>query len=154
MVKDDGLFLKSDSTFVYSGHRLRPMSDRSKWDPCWYPKVVRAWKVLADEYVRTKTTPTPPQASRTHRHDHAGQSNMAPAPKEEGHPETLWKERRTIFKQVPIRQDSDERIWCEFDRLSGQPIEFDDYDSDEDEYDVEDLICLHCGIMHSPFGDD
>lgn len=154
MLKDDGLFLKSDSSFIYSGNRLRPMSDRSKWDKYWEPKVVRAWKVLADEYARTKPTPSPAQASRAHRHDHAGQTNMPAAPKEEGHPKSLWKERRTIFKRVPIRQDSEDRIWCEFDRLSGQPIEYDDYDSEEDEYDVEDLICLHCGVMHSPFGDD
>lgn len=154
MVKDDGLVLKGDSAFVYSGNRLRPMSDRSRWNPCWYPKVVRAWKVLADEYARTKATPTPPQPSRAHRHDHAGLYTMPPAPKEEGHPESPWKERRTLFKRVPVRQDSDVRVWVEFDRLSGQPIDDDEYDPDEDEYDVEDLICLHCGVMHSPFGDD
>lgn len=154
MVKDDGLYLKSDSTFVYSGNRLRSMSSKPRWDPSWYPKVVRAWKVLADEYACTKTSPSPPQNSRAHWHDHAGQSGMPAAPKEEGHPESLWRKRRTIFKQVPIIQDSDNRVWVEFDRLSGQPIEPNDYDSDSDEYDVEDLICLHCGIMHSPFGED
>lgn len=154
MVKDDGLFLKADSTFVYTGNRLRPMSDRSRWDPCWYPKVVRAWKALAEEYASSRKTGTPGQPSRGHRHGHAGQSTMPPAPKEEGHPVSRWKRRRTIFKRAPVRQDSEERVWHEFDRLSGRPIDFDDYDSDEDEYDAEELICLHCGVMHSPYGDD
>jgi hypothetical protein len=155
MVKDEGLVLRGDSAFVFSGNRLRSMSDRSRWGPCWYPKVVRAWKALAEEYARTKTTTSPtPHPPRGHRHDHADPCTMPPAPKEEGHPESLWKERRTIFKRVPIMQDGDERVWMEFDRLSGLPIDNDEYDPDEDEYDVEDLICLHCGVMHSPFGDD
>ncbi|GAB1319208.1 Transposase [Madurella fahalii] len=154
MVKDDGLVLKGDSSFVYSGNRLRSMSDGQRWSPCWYPKVVRAWKVLADEYARAKTTSTAPQPSRAHRHEHAGSYTMPPAPKEEGHPESLWMERRTLFKRVPISQNSETREWIEFDRLSGQSIDGDMYDPDEDEYDVEDLICLHCGVMHSPFGDD
>ncbi|KAL2259823.1 hypothetical protein VTK26DRAFT_6364 [Humicola hyalothermophila] len=154
MVKDDGLLLKADSTYVFSGNRLRSMADRQRWDPCWYPRVIRAWKVLAEEYARSKKHAVSSPGHRAHPHDHGGQRCMPPAPKEEGHPESLWKERRTIFKRVPVRQDSDERIWCEFDRLSGHPIEFDEYDSEDDEYDVDDLICDHCGVMHSPYGDD
>ena len=152
MVKDDGLLLKADSAYVFSGNRLRSMADRPRWDPCWYPRVIRAWKVLAEEYARSNKHATP--AHRIHQHDHGGQPSMPPAPKEEGHPESQWKARRTVFKRVPTRQDGDERIWCEFDRLSGQPIEFDEYDEADDEFDVDDLICDHCGVMHSPYGDE
>jgi len=155
MIKDDGLLLKADSTYVFSGGRLRLMSERSRWNPTWYPKVVRAWKVLAEEYMRAKKkSGSTPASVRLHRHGHGVHVQMPPAPKEEGHPKSIWRERRTLFKRVPVRQDSDERVWCEFDRLSGEPIDAEEYDSDLDEYDVDILVCLHCGIMHSPYSDD
>ncbi|KAL2153484.1 hypothetical protein VTH82DRAFT_4639 [Thermothelomyces myriococcoides] len=154
MVKDDGLLLRSDASFVYSGNQLRPMAQRSRrWMPEWVPKVVRSWRALADEYARSKgKTASPESFHPHHRHGHV-HHRMPPAPKEEGHPKSLWKARRTIFKRIPVEQDEDYRVWAEFDRLTGLPIEPDEYDSEEDEYDVSDLVCPHCDVMHSPFGD-
>ncbi|KAL2015661.1 hypothetical protein VTK56DRAFT_5060 [Thermocarpiscus australiensis] len=149
MVKDDGLLLKSDSTFVYSGNRLRTMSDRLRWDSCWDPKVVRAWKVVAQEHARKNNL----QPSRSHHHGHTG-SIMPPAPEEEGHPESRWKERPTIFKRVPLSQTSEARVWREFDRLTGQPISHLKYDPDKDKLDLDPFLCTHCGLMHSPLWDD
>ncbi|KAK4033817.1 hypothetical protein C8A01DRAFT_39703 [Parachaetomium inaequale] len=153
MIKDDGLLLKSDSTFVFSGSQLRPMSSRPKWMPSWEPKVIRSWKALAAEYARSKGRSPSQPAHGHHRHAHAGHHNMPPAPKEEGHPESLWKERRTMFKRVPIEQDDDERVWAEFDRLTGREIEPEEYDSEDDEYDISDLVCPSCDVMHAPSGE-
>ena len=155
MVRNDGLLLKSDSSFVLTGKQLRSMEARDTWEPVWIPKVVRSWKALADEYQSAKgkkpATQAPP-AAHGHHHSHAGNSKMPHAPKEEGHPESLWKVRRTMFKRVPLAQDEDERLWTEFDRLTGQPLCDDEYDSEEDNYDIEDLICPHCDVMHAPSG--
>jgi hypothetical protein len=152
MVKDDGLLLKSDSTFVYSGKQLRPMEGRETWEPLWLPKVIRSWKVLAEEYARSKGKKTNPPPTHGHRHPHATHHNMPPAPAEEGHPDSLWEKRRTIFKMAPIAQDDEDRFWTEFDRLTGQPLEDDEYDSEEDDYDPSDLICPNCDVMHGPSG--
>ncbi|KAG7287590.1 hypothetical protein NEMBOFW57_007102 [Staphylotrichum longicolle] len=152
MVKNDGLLLKSDSAFVFTGKQLRSMVSRDTWEPMWMPRVVRSWKFLADEYARSQGKKPNSPAAHPHRHTHAAQSRMPPAPLEEGHPESLWKQRRTVWKRVPISQEDEERIWTEFDRLSGQPLCEDEYDSDEDEYDVTDLICPHCDVMHAPSG--
>ncbi|AEO66583.1 uncharacterized protein THITE_2114756 [Thermothielavioides terrestris NRRL 8126] len=149
MVKDDGLRLTADSVFVYCRNHLRRLSGW-RWDPTWYPKVIRGWKLLADEHARTTDKTTAPQRSHAHHDEHAGPPRMPPAPKEEGHPETQWKKRRTIFKRVPIAIDDETRTWCEFDRLTGRPIPDDAYDSEDDDYDISDLICPGCGIMHGP----
>ncbi|KAL2143621.1 hypothetical protein VTI28DRAFT_10206 [Corynascus sepedonium] len=151
MIKDDGLLLRSDAAFVYSGKQLRPMAQRAKrWMPEWDAKVIRSWRALADEYARSKgRTPATEPSHPHHRHGH-GHHRMPPAPQEEGHPKSLWKARRTLFKRVPVEQGEDDRVWVEFDRLTGLPIEPEEYDSDEDEYDVSDLICPHCDVMHSP----
>jgi hypothetical protein len=154
MVKDDGLLLKSDATFVLSGSQLRPMAGKDRWIPSWIPKVVRSWRALADEYAlaKGKSSTAHSHAPHVHRFGH-GHHRMPPAPKEEGHPESLWQERRTIWKYTPLEQDCDERIWMEFDRLTGHPLEPDEYDSEEDEYDVSDLVCPHCDVIHAPSGD-
>ncbi|KAK3306780.1 uncharacterized protein B0T15DRAFT_152532 [Chaetomium strumarium] len=153
MVKDDGVRLDSDPVFVYCRNQLRPLAGRKRWDSLWYPRVIRAWKFLADEHARTKDKPASPQRPRGHRDGHAGSYRMPPAPAEEGHPVSQWKRRRTIWKRVPMSQESGERIWNEFDRLTGLPIDNDNYDSDEDEYDISEFICPGCGIMHGPPGD-
>jgi hypothetical protein len=154
MIKDEGLLLKSDATYVYSGNQLRQMSNRAKWMPSWEAKVVRSWKVLADEYARSKSKPSVPQPSHPHhRHSHAGHHRMPPAPKEEGHPESPWKARRTLFKRIPIEQDCDDRVWAEFDRLTGREIDPAEYDIEDDEYDISDLVCPHCDVMHPPSGE-
>ncbi|KAK3294521.1 uncharacterized protein B0H64DRAFT_400910 [Chaetomium fimeti] len=154
MIKDEGLLLKSDATYVYSGNQLRQMSNRAKWMPSWEAKVVRSWKVLADEYARSKSKPSVPQPSHPHHcHSHAGHHRMPPAPKEEGHPESPWKARRTLFKRIPIEQDCDDRVWAEFDRLTGREIDPAEYDIEDDEYDISDLVCPHCDVMHPPSGE-
>ncbi|EAQ87761.1 hypothetical protein CHGG_04380 [Chaetomium globosum CBS 148.51] len=162
MVKDEGLVLKSDATYVYSGNQLRQIEkppkgqrlNRWSWMTSWDPKVVRSWKALADEYARSKNKPAAPQPSHAHhRHSHAGHHRMPPAPKEEGHPESPWKERRTLFKRVPRHKHSGERIWVEFDRLTGLEIDPLDYDEEDDEYDISDLVCPHCDVMHPPSGE-
>lgn len=157
MIKDEGLLLKSDATYVYTGNQLREIAMRtnhSKWRLLWDAKVVRSWKVLADEYARSKNkSPVPQPAHPHHRHSHGGHHRMPPAPKEEGHPESPWKERRTLFKRIPIKRNSDERVWGEFDRLTGLEIGPEEYDEEEDEYDISDLVCPHCDVMHPPSGE-
>jgi hypothetical protein len=154
MLKDEGLLLKSDATYVYSGNQLRLMANRAKWMPSWEAKVVRSWKVLADEYARSKSKSSASQPSHLHhRHGHAGHHRMPPAPKEEGHPESPWKARRTLFKRIPIEQDCDDRVWAEFDRLTGREIDPAEYDVEDDEYDISDLVCPHCDVMHPPSGE-
>lgn len=156
MVKDDGLLLKNNSTFVYSRYLRRfSKADKTKWSM----RAVRAWKVLADEYIRnSKKTGNPGHHHHHHHHTHRdgpGATAMPSAPKEDGAPPTVWKHRRTLWKRVPINRESEEREWVEFDRTTGFRVPEDHYgDEDKDTYDEDDLVCTHCGVIHSPYDED
>ncbi|KAK3905640.1 hypothetical protein C8A05DRAFT_30523 [Staphylotrichum tortipilum] len=152
MIRNDGLFLKSDSAFVYSGSQLRSMVTRDNWQPAWITKVVRSWKALADEYTRSSTK-KPVPILHSHRAAHGGNHKMPPVAKEDGHPESIWKARRTLWKRAPRSQLSEKREWVEFDRLTGQPLTGRPYNAEKDTYDVTDLICPHCDVMHAPTHD-
>lgn len=175
LVKDDGLLLKADSTFVLT-NRLRKTPNKH---PEWKPRVVRAWKALAEEYLRSKGDKKDNNNNNNHNHNnndfdidlgngfaiahighhhhfmHHNQSSLPPVPAEEGAPESHWKERRTLWKKVPVSRDEEEREWIEFDRTNGQPINPNDYeDDDTDVYDVDELVCHHCGVIHSPHDEE
>lgn len=74
---------------------------------------------------------------------------MPPAPDETGHPVSTFHKRQTVWKKVPISQDdTDTRIWVEFDRTSGYPIaELDLHDADDT--DDQDSVCSRCGEVHA-----
>ncbi|KAK4172159.1 hypothetical protein QBC36DRAFT_80093 [Triangularia setosa] len=154
MVRDDGLFLKSDSTFVLS-NRLRKQSDAD-----WDARAIRAWKVLAEEYMKSKKKKKVSSSlsiggGHHGHHSHSGLVKIQAVPEEEGAPETMWQERRTLWKRVPLSRDSDERKWVEFDRTTGAPIPANEYmDPVTDSYDPDELVCHHCQMMHSPYDDD
>ncbi|KAL2267121.1 hypothetical protein VTJ83DRAFT_4398 [Remersonia thermophila] len=148
MVKDDGILTLSDSAFVYTGNTLRSMESSPHWRPEWLPKLVRSWKGLAQEYIRDhKAKGLPPPGRLGHHHP-----GLPPAPVEEGHPKTQWKERRTLWKRCLITQDTDAeyREWLEFDRLTGLPIK-EQYEAMADYYDPEDLLCPDCDILHGDY---
>lgn len=153
MVRDDGLFLKSDSTYV-SSNRVRKQSDGD-----WEPRAVRAWKVLAEEYLQSKKktngSSLPMGGGHHGHHSHHGTVKIPAVPAEEGQPETTWQNRRTLWKRVPVSRDSEERVWAEFDRTTGTIILSEEYENpDMDTYDPEELVCHHCQMMHSPYDDD
>ncbi|KAK0744826.1 hypothetical protein B0T21DRAFT_407902 [Apiosordaria backusii] len=152
LVRDDGLLLKSDSTYVLS-NRLRKQSDVS-----WEPRAIRAWKVLADEYLksqkRKKSSSLSIGAHHGH-HTHTGSVKIPAVPEEEGAPERKWQVRRTLWKRVPLTRDSGERKWVEFDRTTGSPIPAEEYgDPETDIYDPDELVCHHCQMIHSPYDED
>jgi hypothetical protein len=148
MVKDDGLLMESDSTYVFTGNVMRSMQWVANWDAVWRPTVVRSWKVLVDEYLASKGKP--PVRPRRHGHLHF---RMPPAPQEEGHPESKWKKRRTVWKRVLKTQNVDPgdetREWAEFDRLTGEPI-YKKWSESKDKYDPEELKCSICDSLHGP----
>ncbi|KAK0665607.1 hypothetical protein QBC41DRAFT_11599 [Cercophora samala] len=153
MVRDDGLFLKTDSSYVLS-NRLRKQPDVE-----WEPRAIRAWKVLAEEYLQSKKKKKASSLSNSGghhgHHSHHGSVKIAAVPTEEGAPETTWRERRTLWKRVPVSRDSEERTWVEFDRTTGTAIPREEYaDPDTDSYDPDELVCHHCQMMHSPYDDD
>ncbi|KAK3987561.1 hypothetical protein QBC44DRAFT_117504 [Cladorrhinum sp. PSN332] len=154
MVKDDGLLLKNAATFVHGSRGLRRFA-KSDTDE-WKMRVVRAWRVLAKEYAdaqKKNGNPAPLAHHLSHREQHA--IALSPAPKEEGAPPTVWKSRRTLWKRVPMNRECEEREWVEFDRTSGFRIPEDQYgDDDYDVYDEDELVCHHCGVMHSPYEED
>ncbi|KAK4188769.1 hypothetical protein QBC35DRAFT_185539 [Podospora australis] len=174
LVKDDGLLLKADSTYVLT-NTLRRKSPNKSLE--WQPRVVRAWKALAEEYLRQKAEKKDEandgannnsanssfalglhvMAHHHHGGHHSGLTPIPPVPVEEGAPKSQWKERRTLWKRVPVSRDArdEDRRWVEFDRTTGQPIDPDEYDDeDADTYDMDDLVCHHCGVMHSPYEED
>lgn len=130
MVKDDGLFLCHAPSYVQQKKYLKPLGGYEG-----LARVVRAWRKLARE-----------------RQEAAGQVsliNVPSVPEEQGHPKSVWKKRKTVWKRVPIARDSEERDWVEFDRNTGEPVEdvLDDYDSDDD----SDAICPNCGVVHGHY---
>ncbi|KAK4199985.1 hypothetical protein QBC40DRAFT_77042 [Triangularia verruculosa] len=154
LVKDDGLFLKAEPTYIFS-NRLRKQSDIH-----WEMRAIRAWKVLADEYLKSqkkkKGSSTAAAVGHHNHHSHNGPVKIPAVPEEEGAPETQWKERRTLWKRVPVSRDAvDEREWVEFDRTTGAPIPANEYgDPATDSYDPDELVCHHCQMMHSPYDDE
>ncbi|KAK3390073.1 hypothetical protein B0H63DRAFT_106792 [Podospora didyma] len=167
LVKDDGLFLKSKPAIVQAGTQVRHMGD------CRLePSAVQTWKVLAKEVVAAKKAARAKDDDsdldldsdsdsdsdfdsdtvdpRIHHPGHHDLPDMPPAPEEEGHPESDWKSRRTIWKRVPVSRDSEERKWVEFDRILGIPLNKTPYSEEDDHYDPKDLVCDGCGCMHAP----
>ncbi|KAK4169966.1 hypothetical protein QBC43DRAFT_39715 [Cladorrhinum sp. PSN259] len=155
MIKDDGLFLKHKTAFSLNARSLRRVTKSDTEE--WRMRVVRAWKVLAKEYAETqkKEGNTAPLIHHMAHRDHHHSINLPAAPKEEGAPPTVWKARRTLWKRVPVNRESEEREWVEFDRTTGTRIAAKEYDDDElDSYDEDELVCHHCGVMHSPYEED
>lgn len=153
MVKDDGLLLTCLDTFVTSRNYLRACEDSVPT-----AMAVRTWKEVAREWDQDHISNWESLAGyESHQeYDHHFHNRvhdipvMPPATKEEGHPESEWKERKTIWKRIPMTRDSHEREWVEFDRIYGTPVG--QYSADRDVEDVEELICKVCGIMHDPSG--
>ena len=153
MIKDDGLLLKSHDTFVMSSANLRTIIDGNV-----VAKAIRTWKPMAIEWNEMLGEDMDEDAPFGHHdhHDHHYHHNVAdlpsmpPAPPEEGHPESLWKQRRTIWKRVPVSRDSKQRKWMEFDRILGEKMS--EYRQARDVDDIMDLICDRCGLVHDPLG--
>ncbi|EOO01156.1 hypothetical protein UCRPA7_3372 [Phaeoacremonium minimum UCRPA7] len=163
MVKDDGLFLDGNPAFIQLKTSLKPLSG---YGLC--AKVVRAYRKLAKEKMEkdkenaqngqaSDFDPTQTFANLSmnpgHSH-HAHLPDLPSVPEEEGHPVSVWKKKKTVWKRVPESRDSNVRKWIEFDRNSGYPIEdvLDFYDDDSDDEDA--FLCPKCGEVHSPFDPD
>lgn len=165
MVKDDGLFLDGNPTFVQlksGGLKVLPSGEHYQY--C--AKVVRSWRKLARE-LREITAADGGQSSTNSQpgtqasapgtavptpFPHTCLPELPSAPEEEGHPVSRRKRKRTIWKRVPINRASEERRWVEFDRRCGYPIEdlVDMWGSDDedDEEDDGSIICAKCGEIH------
>ncbi|KAK4442975.1 hypothetical protein QBC34DRAFT_417875 [Podospora aff. communis PSN243] len=142
LVRDDGLIMKSTDTFISDYSTLTRMTDR----PLDF-RVVRAWKPLADEIERQF-------GDSDHDHDHGHQHHhpdVSPAPPAVGHPESIFTEKKTIWRRVPKSRDAarHERTWIEFSRTFGLPVDPEDEDFDESFL----LFCEGCGEVHEPMSD-
>ncbi|KAM7200815.1 hypothetical protein V8F33_003746 [Rhypophila sp. PSN 637] len=152
MVKDDGLLLKCKAAFIAKTNHLSARADCAPT-----AQVVRSWKPLAKEWGEYFPDDFDEDEWDFHDyHDHHHHHPigdlpvMPPAPEEEGHPESAWLERRTIWKRVPESRDSAERKWVEFGRVMGTPVG--PYSEARDVDDEGELVCPTCGIMHDPAG--
>ncbi|KAK3688273.1 hypothetical protein B0T22DRAFT_439830 [Podospora appendiculata] len=152
MVKDDGLMIKANDTFVYAANMLRPIQDCEVSS-----RVMRSWVRLAKEY----TSENGENSSSMEDHidhmvphwppgPHHGHPQTEPAPLEEGHPESCWERRRTMWKRVPVTRDSKEREWVEFDRVMGGPMSHWTRTELNDIDDIDSLVCDGCGEIHDP----
>ncbi|KUI55961.1 hypothetical protein VP1G_03237 [Cytospora mali] len=127
MVKDDGLFVCHEASYVQQMKSLKPLrGDKGR------PRVVRAWRRLARDR----------QASL----GQVSLSSFPVVPEETGHPDSNWRKRKTIWKRVPVTRDSVKREWYEFDRNTGEPVWDLNYSSDE-----SDAICPNCGVVHGQY---
>jgi len=142
VVKDDGLVIKAHDTYIQSSGILKLQPD------CMLQaKVVRAWKHLASEKLEQEGAALP---SSNHHHNHHD-ATIPPVKAESGHPDSLWRHRRTVWKRIPLTRDSDQRTWAEFSRTWGNMLE--DYVEEQDKDDSDDIICEECGEVHDPFSD-
>ncbi|OTA95330.1 hypothetical protein M434DRAFT_9922 [Hypoxylon sp. CO27-5] len=140
LLKDEGLLIDHAPTMVALKNCIRPLGcDAIK---CNYSsKVVRAMRTVVGHNHHDDI------------HAHVFGIDCPPAPKDEGEPPySIYHSCRTIWKKVPVRlDDSDERKWELFDRMSGLP-----WDDVEDEVtmldffgdDDEALVCDNCGEIH------
>jgi hypothetical protein len=131
--------MKSTETFIADSSTLTRMKDC----PLDH-RVIRAWKHLAETMGSEFGDSTP-----NHHHHH--HPDVAPAPPELGHPESAWTEKKTIWKRVPTSRDAcrNDRVWVEFSRTFGLPV-----DPDEDDFDESFLLfCEGCGEVHEPMSD-
>ncbi|KAK0721987.1 hypothetical protein B0T26DRAFT_749454 [Lasiosphaeria miniovina] len=153
MVKDEGLLLKAKQTFIQSSSQVRPMPD-GEVDA----KTVRTWKALAKEYAEANNSGNSDYSHMAHHFSHGLRHTdlpeMPPAPKEVGHPESIWKKRPTVWKRVPKSRDSEEREWVEFDRTMGQSMDNWTHSDKSDTYDLHSLVCDRCGEIHDPLSWD
>lgn len=138
MVRDDGLAMKCTDTFISDGSALTRMPDR----PMEH-RVVRAWKPLAEEIMQSGLGESP------HEHGHHHHPDVAPAPLETDHPESMFTAKKTIWRRVPTSRDANTRNWVEFSRTFGLPVDPDEEDIDESFM----LFCEGCGEVHEPMSD-
>ncbi|KAK7729108.1 hypothetical protein SLS53_009323 [Cytospora paraplurivora] len=127
MVKDDGLFVFYEPSYIQQRKALKPLRAYSGT-----PRVVRAWRQLARE--------------RQELIGHVALASLPAVPEETGHPEPTLKKRKTLWKRVPVSRDEVKRKWAEFDRNTGEPVDDLDYNSDD-----SDAVCPNCGIVHGHY---
>jgi len=147
MVRDDGLFLDGNPSFVQLKHSLKPLAGHA-----YCAKVVRAWrkglkaakKAAAAAHDDQSDLDSDPETG----HSHANLPDMPSAPDQVGHPESTFRRRKTVWKKVPPSRDSEDRKWVEFDRSSGYPMEdlVDLWDDSDEEDEVG--FCHKCGEYH------
>ena len=157
MVKDDGLLIKGSDSYSQLISQLRPVA----WDTSVELTAVRTWKVLAKEFMELASGASGEREDEDsdddfddmlhtyherHSHFHA---DMPPAPREQGHPKSEWKNRKTIWKRVPVTRDSAEREWKEFDQIMGEPIN-EAYDRKVDKNRIASMVCKVCNVIHDP----
>ncbi|KAK1825929.1 hypothetical protein QBC39DRAFT_365595 [Podospora conica] len=144
MVRDDGLVVKSIDTFVCHNGKMAQIADADV-----QAKVVRSWRSLVHE--KTGTVP-PLQDSHWHPELMTTTGLGAPIPLETVHPASLWQNRPTMWKLVPVSRDSSLREFIEFSRTTGSPVG--KYSEELDVDDSADLQCEDCGGMHEPYDTD
>jgi hypothetical protein len=142
MVRDDGLMLKSIDTLVHHNGKMNQVEDAEI-----RARVVRSWRSLVTE----KTGEVPHFQDS---HWHPGVRTPLPAglagpiPLETVHPASLWENRPTMWKLVPVSRDSSRREFVEFSRTTGTPVG--KYSEVADVDDSIDLECEDCGELHEP----
>lgn len=140
LLKDEGLLIDHAPTMIAQKNAIRPLNCDEQ--ECHYAaKVVRAMRTVTGH-------------SHDDIHSHFFGAEFPPAPKDEGQPPfSFYHSCRTIWKRVPLKLDNtDERKWMLFDRLSGLPWDdvedeatmFDFFGDDEE----EELVCENCGEIH------
>ena len=140
LLKDEGLIIDHAPTMVAlkNGVKALPCDDAECHYSC---KVVRAMRNM--DIV----------SLNGHDYDYASlRGEFPPAPKDDGEPPShLFESCRTIWKKVPVKlEDTENRKWDLFDRISGLPWE--DVEDDVmfmDLFDGEQMAkCQNCGKRH------
>lgn len=151
MVKHNGLFMDASLTFVQTRDYVRRLDGY-----CYIVKLIR--------YPPSVLGPSKTWGAIT-------MPVMAPCPREGGHPQSDYVNRRTTWKRIPLARDSEKRAWAEFDYATGLPIDDhpdvapDEEHGDEQDYEWGDepdfkplwhpdiaIDCPKCGTRHGPFG--
>lgn len=143
MVRDNGVFMRAPATYVQTGNNLV----RKKEAPLQV-RVVRAWRAIAQEILDLSDDEDGPLLHHGPHGHHGYAFEIPPAPEEVGHPVSVWKERRTVWKRIPVSRDSNERKWMEFNQTWGSPVG--PYDAEQDIDDSVVIICDECGEVHDP----
>ncbi|KAI1335778.1 hypothetical protein F5Y15DRAFT_408894 [Xylariaceae sp. FL0016] len=142
LLKDEGLLIDHAPTLVALKNGLHRLSCGK--NECEYSsKVVRAMRSVKH-----------PHNNLHHEHHGHSSSNLATAPTDEGEPPpSIFHSCRTIWKRVPIQlNDTEERRWELFDRISGMPWE--DIEEEACMFDFidpdfpEGMVCENCGGIH------
>ncbi|KAK4146044.1 uncharacterized protein C8A04DRAFT_26206 [Dichotomopilus funicola] len=179
MLRDDGVLLQSDATFFRStwygvsgiwdsgygsgsggtaGTLFRMAEcERLRWEPQWTAQLRNPHRVLDDEYKRWmgltmkrwkylngyRGNPDDDDSSRFGIPHNRDPNNYLDT---DG---IVRKMAATVFKKLPLRQDSEKEVWVEFDRIKNRKLDPEEFNPEDDHYDERDWVCRRCDVIHA-----